>query len=254
MTNTMRGKKELLYPPTEELLKFMEDLKRDDPQLINKILLGPTVKENVQQAIKVLGNGGLVLYYSELTYGIAVKATDKKAVERLYRVKNRSRDKALTVLAKYNRLKEWAVIDKKFEILPQKFWPGYLSFVLKKKKNREGNYAIPDFVTSNSDSVLIVCMDKVTEVLVEEADFPIANTSANRSGHKPIIDPIEGIKEFKDDVDLFLLGGNCPIGINTTILDISNVRDKPSHAMYYNRAKNLISSFKKVFKQVKLLP
>lgn len=217
----MQKQKKALYPPTKELLNFTERLKSEDPGLFDKILVGPAVKENVQRAVKVLGEGGIILYYSELTYGISAKGTDKKAVERLYDIKNRPRDKALTVLANYNRLKEWTVIDKKFEILPQKFWPGYLSFVLKKRKTPDGKYAIPDFVTSNSDSVVLVCMDKVTEALVEASDFPIANTSANRSGHKPIVDPIECIKEFKKDIDLFLLGGVCPIGINTTILDIS---------------------------------
>ena len=76
-----------------------------------------------------------------------------------------------------------------------------------------------DFVTSGLNTVNLMCMDDVAVKLSKTADFPIAATSANVSGQKPVIDPIDGIIKFGDVVDLMLLGPRSDVGINTTIVD-----------------------------------
>ncbi len=143
----------------------------------------------------------------------------KEAVDRIYKIKKRSRKKPLNVLATPFNFTRWALVPKRWEDvvlkLIERYWPRNLGLVLPKKK------AIPDYVNSGLDSVNLVCMDEVAYKISSLAPFPVCVTSANISGERPITKPDEVLEKFKGFVNVFLLGPESSRKEPTTIIDFS---------------------------------
>ncbi len=213
----------------KDIIDYLKTIKYQD-DINKKILIDPDKKENLNKIIDCLKEGGVIIFYSEATYGLATNALEQKSIERLRKIKGRDLNKALSVLSNKHQIEEWVTFNNGFRDLYlntiRKYWPGYISFILRKRKDVSGGYLIPDFVTSDKDTVCLMCMDYVSEYLSLNAVFPIAATSANSSGEPSLIDPIECIKQFGKEVDLLLIGPPSKIGINTTIIDLVSVPPK----------------------------
>ena len=90
--------------------------------------------EEINKAIAVLHNGGVVIFPTDTVYGFLADATNKKAVESIYLIKKRLKSKPLPVFVKdFNMAKELAEIDEKQEKNIKKYWPGKYTFILKRK-------------------------------------------------------------------------------------------------------------------------
>jgi L-threonylcarbamoyladenylate synthase len=170
-------------------------------------------------------NGGVILFFARLTYGFATSGFLKKGIIRIYEIKGRDYKNPLSVISNKKDIVKWAIVSERDKEIVEKivnsYWPGGVSIILKKKLDVDGKPIIPEFVTSGLNTVNLMCMDHVALKLSQAADFPIVATSANLSGQKPIIDPIDGIKNFGEVVDLMLLGPRSDIGINSTIVDFT---------------------------------
>ena len=185
-----------------------------------------TVYKNIQRAVTCLKKGGIVLFFSSATYGIAANAWDENAVDKIYKIKKRDQKNPLSIMTnkiKYKNIAypgndEQLIVDRLIET----FWPGYLGIVCNKNKE-----AIPDDVNAGFDTINMICMDISSEMLTNAADFPIAITSANYSGFEPVRDAYEAIEQFQNEklIDLFLLGPNSSVGINTTIVKTTDLHN-----------------------------
>jgi L-threonylcarbamoyladenylate synthase len=196
-------------------------------------------------------NGGVVLFFARPTYGFATSGFSKEGIEKIYRIKGRDYKKPLSVISNKKDITKWATLNETNREIVRKivnlYWPGNVSIILKKRVGADGKPIIPEFVTSGLDTVNLMCMDDVAVKLSKAADFPIAATSANISGQKPITDPIDGITKFGDIVDLMLLGPRSDVGINTTILDLTTnppklVREGP---VRFEELKNIILNLRR---------
>ncbi|MBU4149048.1 MAG: L-threonylcarbamoyladenylate synthase, partial [Candidatus Omnitrophica bacterium] len=85
----------------------------------------------IKEAANVLKKGGLVAFPTETVYGIGANLLDKRAIDRLYEIKKRPKDKPFTVhIAKFETLKKLKIkLSEKAERIVHKFWPGPLTIV-----------------------------------------------------------------------------------------------------------------------------
>jgi L-threonylcarbamoyladenylate synthase len=104
-------------------------------------------------------------------------------------------------------------VPEKAIILAEKFWPGPLTLVLKKKS------IIPDLITAGMDTVGIRCPNhKLTRELLAKLPFPLAAPSANPFGYVSPTTANHVDEQLGDKISYILDGGACPIGIESTII------------------------------------
>lgn len=172
-----------------------------------KINASSAEKEKIKEAVDVLRNGGLVAFPTETVYGLGANSLDKIAVEKLYRIKNRPKDKNFTLLLPNVR----EIDNFAEEVLPaayrlaDRFWPGPLTIVLKSKDASTIGLRIPKSA---------VALD-----IVKSADFPIACPSANLSGEKEPLTAEDVLKYLGGKIDLILDGGKTELGVSSTVVD-----------------------------------
>ncbi|MDP3119698.1 MAG: L-threonylcarbamoyladenylate synthase [Sulfuricurvum sp.] len=176
------------------------------------------ISEDVDRAASILHAGGLVAFPTETVYGLGADARNVQAVKRIFEAKGRPSDHPLIVhLAHAEQMREWAqnIPDVAWQ-LAQAFWPGPLTLILPRLDS------VPDAVTGGLDTVALrVPNHPVTLALLGTFGSGIAAPSANLYGRVSPTSAQDVREELKDSVDLVLDGGRCPIGIESTIVDLS---------------------------------
>lgn len=170
--------------------------------------------EAIEKSVKILNNGGLIVFPTDTVYGLASKFDQIEAIQRIYQVKGRDQTKALAVLiANLDQIK---LVSKGFskneERLVRLFWPGALTVILEKKDNLK--------VSLSMDSTIGVRIpnDPFVRNLAEQVG-PLATTSANLSGLPSSTNVDEVLSQIGDWVDLIIDGGECDGGIPSTVVD-----------------------------------
>ncbi len=175
-------------------------------------------EENLQRAADIICSGGLVAIPTETVYGLGASALIDEAVARIFEVKGRPQDNPLIIhVHGAEALDKWCseVPDTAYA-LAEKFWPGPLTMVLKKKP------CVPERVTAGMDTVGVRCPDHpATLRIIELAGVPIAAPSANISG-KPSPTTAQHVRHDIDGmVEAIVDGGDCRVGLESTIIDLS---------------------------------
>ena len=164
---------------------------------------------HLAEAAKALSDGGLVIIPTETVYGIAADALDKKAIERLAKIKERHKDKPFSFLidTKY-KIEEFARgIPVSAYKLIDKFWPGPLTIVLKSKDTGTVGLRMPD--------------DEIALKIIELAKVPVVCPSANISGKPAPINFDQAIKDLDGLVDLAIDAGSTKLGLESTVVDLT---------------------------------
>lgn len=177
-----------------------------------------TEPQHIARAVQVLQEGGIVAFPTDTVYGVGAHGLLPAGVERLYVAKIRPGDKAIPLLvAGVEALAEIAVeVPDVAYALAARFWPGALTLVVRRSAR------VPDAVTSGGETVAVRAPDHpVTQALIAALGAPLAATSANLSG-RPAPDRPEGVLAQLDGrIDLLLDGGICPVGVASTVLDLT---------------------------------
>lgn len=176
------------------------------------------IRENIKAAAKLIQSGELVAVPTETVYGLAGNGLDEKAVEQIYEVKGRPQVKPLALM-----VPDSDAMDKYCEDVPcqaktlaEKFWPGPLSIVLKSKS------IVPDIVRAGGDTVSLRCpKHELTLELLREARLPLAAPSANPSGEESPKNAERVMQYFDGQIAAVIDGGECGIGTESTIIDMS---------------------------------
>jgi len=187
-----------------------------------KIINNPT-QYKIKKAAKALKEGHLVAFPTETVYGLGADATNKKAVNRIYSVKGRPTNHPLIVhISSIDQLDKWAINIPEYAVkLANEFWPGPMTLILKRSNLAK------DFISGGQDNVgLRVPSQSVALELLKEFEKiggqGVAAPSANRFG---AVSPTnaEAVKEelgiFLQLDDIIVDGGQCLIGVESTILD-----------------------------------
>lgn len=165
-------------------------------------------------AAEYILQGKLVIFPTETVFGIGASALDRDSCERIYVVKNRPKDNPFILhIDCVEKLNRYGYISPNYIHVVQKFSPGPITYILKKK--------MTSLYSSGLDTIGIRIPDHpVAQLMLRACDIPVAAPSANLST-RPSITRIEDIVEtFSQKVDL-ILEGDCEVGIESTVIDLS---------------------------------
>ncbi|MDD5129811.1 MAG: L-threonylcarbamoyladenylate synthase [Candidatus Omnitrophica bacterium] len=163
----------------------------------------------VRQAARVLTDGGLVIIPTETVYGIAANALNKKALNRLYKIKNRPKNKPFAILiGQEQKVRELAAeVPVAAYKLMHAFWPGPLTVILKSSVQGKVGLRMPDH--------------PVALAIAAQAAVPLACPSANISGQPAPADFEQAIKDMNGLVDLAIDAGAAKVGLESTVVDLT---------------------------------
>lgn len=172
----------------------------------------------VEAAGRLLQGGALVAFPTETVYGLGGDATNDRAVARIFEAKGRPSFNPLIVhVLDRAAAARWADIPEAAASLIEAFWPGGLTLVLPRREA-----GISRLATAGLDTVAIRCpAHPVARALLAAADRPIAAPSANRSGDVSPTTADHVAASLGNAAAMILDGGSCPVGIESTILDMS---------------------------------
>ena len=175
--------------------------------------------ENITKAAGVIKNGGLVAFPTETVYGLGANVYDAKAVASIYAAKGRPAfNPLISHIAEKDFLKNYAAVDERVMALAGKFWPGPLTFVLKRI---EENPAL-DLVCAGLRTVTVRMPAHPTALtLIKKSDVPIVAPSANRSQTISPTTAFHVADSLGNKVDMILDGGSCRVGVESTIIDVT---------------------------------
>lgn len=179
----------------------------------------PADADAIRQAAALLRRGGLVAFPTETVYGLGADAMNEAALRALFAAKGRPADHPVIVhVAEAAQMDNFAVdVPAAASKLAAAFWPGPMTLVLSR------NARVSDLVTGGLDTVgLRVPVHPVAQALLREFAGPIAAPSANRFGRVSCTRADHVLQELDGRIDLILDGGDCTVGLESTIIDVSS--------------------------------
>lgn len=184
--------------------------------------MNPVDPDAVQRAVAQLARGALIGLPTETVYGLAADATQEEAVRKIFSLKGRPTGHPLIVhLSGADQLPQWASkIPAAAYDLAEAFWPGPLTMILPRHPS------VLDVVTGGHPTVgLRVPAHPVAQALLgayaKQHSGALAAPSANRFGRVSPTRAEHVRAEFGDALAMVLEGGACPVGIESTIVDLS---------------------------------
>ena len=180
-------------------------------------------KINLERAVGILKNGGVVAIPTDTLYGLAADVFNPAAVDRIFAIKGRPEGLALPVL-----MNGWEQVQRVAENLPSqakdladRFWPGALTLVVPKGPG------LPDRLTAGGPTVAVRMPDHPAPIeLIDGLGGPITGTSANISGSADRLNLAELTAELEGRVDYIVTEGPEPKGTASTVIDITSGQPK----------------------------
>jgi L-threonylcarbamoyladenylate synthase len=169
----------------------------------------------IEEAGKIIREGGLVAFPTETVYGLGANALDTNAVKKIFEAKGRPQDNPLIIHVADFEIGDFVQeIPGIAEKLMKSFWPGPLTIILKKSK------LIPDMTSAGLDSVGIrMPCNNIARELIKSAGVPIAAPSANISGRPSPTEVSRCIEDLSGKIEYILGGHICEVGLESTIVD-----------------------------------
>ena len=177
-------------------------------------------KSDISKAISALKNGHLIVYPTDTLYGLGADIFNNNAVKKVFELKKRPLDDPLSVaVSNINQLEKIALLDEKSKKLIEKFLPGKLTIILKKKD------IVSDLITAGLDRVAVRIPDNKIALELISNFGPITATSANIHGLKTpgIIKDIN--MQFKENIAVYLDDGKLEDQAST-IVDMTGEKVK----------------------------
>jgi L-threonylcarbamoyladenylate synthase len=173
----------------------------------------------IAEAAAALRAGRLVAFPTETVYGLGALATDGAAIARVFEAKGRPAHNPLILhVADASLAARFAVLDARAERLAAAFWPGPLTLVLPLRSDG----GIAPAATAGLDTVAVrVPSHPTARALLQAVAGPVAGPSANRSGRVSPTTAEHVLADLDGLIDIVLDAGPVPIGIESTVLDLS---------------------------------
>jgi len=165
----------------------------------------------VEDAVAALARGGVVVIPTDTVYGLAAKADHDVAVDRIYALKGRPREKALQLLVPdVSWLDRLGRPSEAVRALAERFWPGPLTIVVPGHTDEAVGLRMPDNPLA-------------LDVLASAG--AVAATSANRSGAETPRDAASIRELFGEGVDVYVDGGTI-VGLASTVVDMTGAEPR----------------------------
>ena len=192
-------------------------------------------KENLKFAAECLREGKVLVFPTDTVYGLICDATNEKAVERIFEIKQREKEKPLGVFIKdIAEVEKIAVINDSQKNFLKDNWPGAVTVILQAKKS-----ALSKLITQKGTIGLRIPDYRLLSLILKEFKGPITQTSANISGRpattkiKEVLEqfsPSGGSPEGRDAAenqpDVVINAGDLPENKPSKVVDFSENKQK----------------------------
>ncbi len=170
---------------------------------------------DIEKAAELIKNGELVGMPTETVYGLAADALNPCAVAKIFAAKGRPSDNPLIVhIADISMITALAfdIPDTAYK-LAEKFWPGPLTMILKKRD------CIPDITSGGLDTVGIrMPSHRAARMLIEKSGLPVAAPSGNISGYPSPTKAEHMMRDMNGKIAAVIDGGECSVGVESTVI------------------------------------
>ena len=185
-------------------------------------LILDNTRSGIEKAASKIRDGNIVIFPTETVYGIGANALDESAIAKIFKFKNRPQDNPLILHISNKEMAEPLINITEterniFSTLANKFWPGPITFLVKKSKY------VNDVCTAGSDFVGLRCpKNKIARDLIYLSGVPICAPSANISGKASSTTFDHVLGYFKNNSQISIIKSNepCLYGIESTIVKI----------------------------------
>jgi L-threonylcarbamoyladenylate synthase len=175
----------------------------------------------LNEAVKFLNNGGVIICPTDTVYGFLADAGNKKAVNKIYKIKKRPKSQPLPLFVKdFKMPRGLAEIDKKQSQILKSKWPGKFTFVLKRKKGLK-------FYDRAKDTIALrIPKYKFLNDLLKKTNKPLAQTSVNISGKPPLEKISDIVEQFGEQNILIVDAGILKKSKPSKIIDLTKNKIK----------------------------
>ncbi|MEN7549225.1 L-threonylcarbamoyladenylate synthase [Rapidithrix thailandica] len=176
---------------------------------------GEKIGTDLERAHRLLTEGKLVAIPTETVYGLAGNALNPEAVAKIFQAKKRPAfDPLIIHTDTIEKVRQFTInMPEQAEQLAKQLWPGPLTLILPR------HTIVPDLVTSGLDTVAVrIPRHPLSLQLLQQLDFPLAAPSANPFGYVSPTTAQHVYKNLGEQVAYILDGGECPVGIESTIV------------------------------------
>jgi L-threonylcarbamoyladenylate synthase len=178
----------------------------------------PSISD-VDHAVSVLKNGGVIAYPTDTVYGLGADATNSEAVMRIREIKSRVDDKPiLAMVADFAMLEEYAELTPLARAIAEEFLPGPLSLVLTSRDDRLAPVAGKDHAVGFRMPDTELC-----RVLPRAFGRPVTSTSLNKAGQpqpRTLQLMLEQLGDNQSLINLVIDEGELPMSSPSTVLDV----------------------------------
>jgi len=177
------------------------------------------ISSDVSLAVNILLTGGIIGMPTETVYGLAACALNENAVQRVFDTKGRPHNHPLIVhLSPSMDFRKWGIFSEDAEALATSFWPGPLTLLVPRTS------IVPDWVTGGRNTVAIrVPSHPLAQELLTRTNTGVVAPSANKFGKVSPTSAGHVLQDLGDEVDLILDGGECEVGLESTIVECTDV-------------------------------
>jgi len=188
-------------------------------------------KKSVEKAIEFLNSGGVVIFPTDTVYGFLADASNKKAVNKIYKIKKRPKSKPLPVFVKdFKMAKELAEINEKQAKFLKSKWPGRYTFLLSSLRGVPpaggATWQSKKYIIKNNKIAIRIPKYKLLNDLLKKINKPLVQTSVNVSSEPALTKIGNIINQFGKKNVLIVDGGNLKKTKSSKILDLTGGKIK----------------------------
>ena len=174
--------------------------------------------DGIAEAAATVAKGGVICYPTDTLYGLGCDPMNATAVRRTLEAKG-PRTKPMPILVKDLAAAErFAHMPERARKLAQLFWPGPLTMVLQARE------VLPKILIPEGKVGVRSPKHQICLKLLEICSGGLVGTSANLTGMPPATTADEALSQLGDHVDLIIDGGRVPVGVGSTVIDLTMPR------------------------------
>lgn len=174
------------------------------------------MNKQIEEAVRVLNKGGIIIFPTDTAFGIGCRIDNEKAIRRLFRIRRRPKDKAVPVLVSSFKMAEEYLEPTGSDVrsIMKKHWPGGLTLILRCNRVR-----VPSLVRAGKKTIGVRIPNHKTALkLIKGVGVPILGPSANFHGEKTPYELKELNNELVKLVD-YVVSGECELKKPSTVID-----------------------------------
>ena len=199
----------------------------------------------IERAAEIVKSGGVIVYPTDTSYGLACDPRIPEALERLLAVKRRDRRTGVPLL--FNDLKQCELyhdFGSLERVIVRIFWPGLLTLIVDARSD------VPEHITADRSTIAIrVPNHVIPRGIAQKIGGPIVGTSANRSGGQTPFDVTVALNQLGEEIDLYIDGGPSQSTASSTVIGVEGTgKDEPLNIKVYREGQLTISNLSESLK------